>query len=769
MSNVKIILVDGGEGWEKFTPLAIWYAKRARASGGNHGYAQTFVIDGMMFRVLLDDFTGDKVYIQAAPCAPILYNGFIDTYRAWDTYPMGISQRAMEGQEDDENLPRMRNGVWIEGDPTMNGFRHAQSVGGEYPKVHLKPPPANVELLRKYFDWYKPTRFTGLMRRVLQVTFATESWVDILTYKTGPTSPRQFLLDYKWGNSWGVILAPGKDGSSGDHYFLIQILTSEVRWIPAKFCVTKHSVNGKEMFAPRLVSVDSVNAVSLGSLPQYSGTSQFETIGWSFSYTAPEASVVLYDERINENYAMYTSLATMKIEFNGNEPVGVNLSVSKPSRLHCLGGTSIGSVQGLGMGLSGNVCIESFNSRRRGHGYPSRVDAPVGVFYTQDGKRVVARYESWVEEAETVTMPLTRGRVVSDPFLFAAAPIDQPMDGTKTYGSSTASVASAGGIRGEISTRPVSDSMTYFRLGDQQFEGEGILGGDFGVAPFVITSNGYYFWNLRVGCNLVTRHTLVYETGSRATRAMDAVSSFMPFPDDREAFAITCQGVKDSSTKSLSLSWVTAYARTGGDIFYSYGGGYGYGAKKWPNEPRAVKFSYTGDVYGISYEYTNGGVTTAYEPYVDIWSRFIDNGSPTGPNDFVYYIQHAPSISPIPIYRLRELNNNPSKYPYYIYENYISAYIPFASSKSESKSEPFIWTKLVTSTGVYEVDNLQFSAMALSFWDPTKPNQEWMPRMVTSAYNGYMATDAHTGRLVVKIGNKEYNVDKYVYGWIGVV
>jgi len=759
VSNVRIILESGGDKWEKFAPIAMWHAKKARADGHTHGYMRTIVLDGLSLRVVLDDFGGDKVFISPQPCWAIKYNGFVDTFRAWDTYPMGISQRAMEYQEDIENLPRMRNGVWIEGDPMMYGVRMFEPhdyvkdptpltppgmpATGIHPLIGIRQSFEQSELFRKYFYAYRPTRFTGLMRRVLQCTFATDSWSGVLLDKYG-----NFLVNYTWGDSWGVVLAPGKDGSSGDHYFLIWITLGEVHWVPASFCVTTKKINNKEVFAPIITKIERTKAKSLGKI-SYDGTSQFDTVGWAFSYTKPEASVVLFHDRGTLSAPeIYTGVATITINFGNDVPVSVSIKEEKKSRMwHGYGYGSAGVAHTFERDISGEICLSSVFNMFRGGPVPidKNTNSPFGVFYKPNGDKCVLSFGYFSVDAEVRNYPYALGNtvwgingwdvsyknIVYFPVANNADGLLNNGYGTVTYDAYNGTFASCstggGTYRTKQTTATVTDSRTKFE-NYANVEQPGYITFNYSI-DFIRTGapqpySGYEYYMAIV--------IFVSTNGSETRRDAQIFTGCSMVRDDPESFVIASTGVTDYFVSSRSASWYTA--------------------RTYPAQGKRetiIDTNYPQNVFypGLTYDSSNWGYFSPNSPPAP-----ASGGLFIGTNLFWGGNTNQASISTI----LPPGSSLPDP----------------ATTRNGNHFEELL---IIASGGTLRVTNdpTMVSNMVW-FHDPKQENDSYWPVFYQSAFrsednDNYIIRNETTNKYIVRMGGGEYNIERFVNGFIGVV
>lgn len=794
MSNVKLLIVGDADVGLKYAPQGIWAANKMRIDGHGHGEARSFPFGDILLRVILDDYAGDKCYIHTeTSCPSIEYNGFLDTFPSLQAYLMGQPLRAQELQEDIEDLPRERNGEWLEGNPKMYGIRKfpAYDISKDpvpslppgytlksttYPKVSVERQTAD-DGFRNFFAEHKPTKYTGLMRRVLQCTFGTRAWMDALTFKVAPEAPRQFVVNYKFGDSWGVILAPGKDGSLGNHYFLIRITSGEVFWVPASFCVHKVKVGATDVYAPVLKLVQRAGAISLGTI-EYVGASQHEVIGWSFSYTEPKASVVLYDERgADEGHWTYTSLATITVDFESGVPVSV--SFEQEGQKHLWRPSEEASrVHGLGYDVAGNLCVATVKIAGINNPTDKTISAPTYTFYKPDGSQEVIRFCYSESEATTETYspasPLYyRISVFSftvPTYYYDIANITEAI--TSGSGSTTTAAEAhpffvTAAHSTPVSTNTVSDSKTTYSL----FHEEAIntVGGS-------LYNNPRDTLGARVQFGFGTVNVIHYaeykvslfqrKTGTNVTTEVAAHNAAVViFPDDREVVAITYDVTFNVETVSATYSPYTAVHYTSGGRCY-YGTPGGDARDKFcgiPQAPSEYNASCTGAFPGVSFN---------IQPVLRHGISLDSAGISPAPDG--YYSGSFLSYVPGTAFPTDVINIYPDAclFPQYTAAT-VSTYTAFPSIPTSKTGTRTRKALLLTGDGDIDVSSdTNFLDNCLRFWDPQKENQTWIPEVVTSAYqpSDFYTRKHETGKgKIVILGDKEYNAENSLYGFIGVV
>lgn len=177
----------------------------------------------------------------------------------------------------------------------------------------IDPPTATVDysLFKETYQRLHPSRFTGLMRQVVQVTLATSAWRGLAPTTTPIPKPAATPVNYQFGDSWGCI----KNGKL--HHF-IQITGDAVYHVPAEYCAHTEKVNGVDTDVVVLRSADVASRVKIGDIPSGLGGSWDREIGWSFSYDVPEASIVYTSTMYSGSTdRVSVSLLTLSFGFSG--------------------------------------------------------------------------------------------------------------------------------------------------------------------------------------------------------------------------------------------------------------------------------------------------------------------------------------------------------------------------------------------------------------------------------------------------------------------
>lgn len=321
MSNAPQIILNGDAAAAlPYVPFAKQKLAALRALGLRFAN-KVFFINDVEIVIKVNPFQ-DKIFLTATgnACPAIQYDGFLDTWPAQASYTYGQSAY-LAAQQQAQEAP-------VNNIPMMYGMRKFPAPNplvppDKYPKVAV-PQQTDDENFRLFFEQHKPTRYSGIMRKVLQCTFATKSWRDSLTYKTVDNQGTQyhFNLNYQFGDSWGIVLAPGTDGSKGEHYFLIWISMAEVFYVPAKFCV--HTKVGTAN-VPILQAIHRTKAISLGTIPSLGGSSCSQPVGWAFSYTQQKASIVIFGD--DGHSRVTVKLVTIGFNFSSGIPITITVTM----------------------------------------------------------------------------------------------------------------------------------------------------------------------------------------------------------------------------------------------------------------------------------------------------------------------------------------------------------------------------------------------------------------------------------------------------------
>lgn len=277
----RLILLGRIEEAVPYVPQALHVLNRMKQDGLTTGSRATTLEEGVFVRVVLDPMAGDKVYLKVEPCPMVMFDGFIDS----STVP--ISARAI----------------------TAPGAlqAHAQL-------------PVTDDFLRLY-EKFLPSKFTGIMRQVVQCSIQrlAENAINAVDYHGWNTA--SIGVNYKFGDCYGVV-KNNSVTSSKDRYSLVRVTRDKIYRVPAKFCVSIMRLNGVDTDVVQLISTDAANAVQIGAIPNGYGQPWSDEIGWAFSYTKPEASIVL-TSNIMQGKTAYPATALAVIQFGFSSQTGV--------------------------------------------------------------------------------------------------------------------------------------------------------------------------------------------------------------------------------------------------------------------------------------------------------------------------------------------------------------------------------------------------------------------------------------------------------------
>lgn len=306
MSNAPHILLSGN------TDLGLQYVGYAKAKLaalkrlGLPFLSRAFEIDSVEILIKITP-QFDRIFITAT--YPSILSGFLDTFPAvvlkidGNGYPIPRSAWQIGTQDvEEQRIPIPPATVAT---PKMYGLRttaHPETLA-----VTSLPPKEDFKCFRDVFEWFLPSKFTGLMRGVMQIAHSVHRW----------SKRTDVPVDYHFGNCYGVVQNPVTKA-----YYLLRIEVGVAYYIPATFTVSKTGVAPNVQDIINLVSVKNSHAVKIGDIPMDIGASWSTEIGWAFSYTDPEASIVYEGGRYigNQNYI---TAELLKLTFGFDSVTGV--------------------------------------------------------------------------------------------------------------------------------------------------------------------------------------------------------------------------------------------------------------------------------------------------------------------------------------------------------------------------------------------------------------------------------------------------------------
>lgn len=274
-------------------------------------------------RVVLDPYAGDKIYISADE-APVVLNAFVDTYKKVDLKDNGRPkyQYLVDAQNTSEhrvpsvpppvppatNPPislhavRLKatpadlvNTTWLPVEPQTSVTQDEK--GDKLPTF----PNQSTNKWREVFESFLPSKFTGHIRKTMQVAHAEGRWLD----------PLKVEVDYHYGNCFGLVKQNKK-------YYMLWIQDTSVWYVPASISVTTDK-DGNEI--PRLDSMSKTSAVKIKDFA-HDGTSWSTEIGWAFSYDKPEAAIVM-NGSIMQGTSSYQSVSLATLTFTFDVTTGI--------------------------------------------------------------------------------------------------------------------------------------------------------------------------------------------------------------------------------------------------------------------------------------------------------------------------------------------------------------------------------------------------------------------------------------------------------------
>jgi len=482
VSNAKYIIVDGLEGATEYLPVATYFLKVVRKLG-HTSITKTFYVGKAEIRIHLDQYAGDRVYIKAAKCPIVTFSGLLDTFRdkvrppghtpkylidnqlakeyrlprspsapvptaklMYGVRPISATARLVDGLSGDA-VPTITQGVdgdlytvdgttdvyqkelgqWYllpqdPGEPRLTTKLPVEATSAAYYDMYgdpIDPPTADIDYsgFKESYRTLLPSKFTGLMRQVVQATFGSAAWVNFGTTidKNGNNVPARAPVNYTYGDSWGCIKHNKK-------FFFLQITTEAIYYVPAKYC---YSVDKNKHDVVILLSTDVKNKVKLGDIPAGLGGSWGAELGWSFSYTQPEASIVLNSGIIlgtelgTQQTYVTVSLATVQVSFSDSGiPKSATFSATPPqvfyNDLYFMDkatGKGLFHIPQVVAGEMVNITV-NFGPDRLNHAPPIGYVAdkiPVYVYYTKSGMQTCEyTWRKYLAYAETIPTPTTR-------------------------------------------------------------------------------------------------------------------------------------------------------------------------------------------------------------------------------------------------------------------------------------------------------------------------------------------------------------------------
>lgn len=316
---------EQAEGVE-YIPTALTELRRMKAEGLTTANRTVMLSKKASVRIALDPTLGDRVYIHVLRCPTVPFSGFMDTFRLPDAYgdtPSHTTEQAADAQKVAELWTTAFPPATVP-EPKFYGVR-TKTTPGALSHTSLLPldggsPTAKEDSqgnllggfdvtlatskFKRMYERYTPSKFTGLMREVMQCSI--QRLVSVSKTELLP-------IDYKYGSSYGVLKNPTAKGDQ-QKYFLFLITQNSVYYVPAEFCISSALVNGVATDVIQLISVSNENAKKIGDIPIDIEGSWSNELGWAYSYTTPVASMVCVGGELQEGH-MYKTVELCHISF----------------------------------------------------------------------------------------------------------------------------------------------------------------------------------------------------------------------------------------------------------------------------------------------------------------------------------------------------------------------------------------------------------------------------------------------------------------------
>jgi len=277
---------------------------------------KVYVLDDVEIRIKINP-SGDKIFILAPE--PTYLSGFLDTYPilppqksdiSGDPIPYTPFQIGTQTVAEERYLIPPATTIT----PKMSFFRRVKTPGTKsllLTELPVEPgapiPDQSTNRFREVFERFLPSKFTGLMRGVMQIAHATFKWTNI----------SQVKVDYHFGNCYGIVQNPATKA-----YYLLRITTDSVYYIPASFKISSTGDAPNTQDVIQLISLNSAEAVRIYTILPGMGTSWSNEIGWAFSYTSAEASIV-YQSSTFVGSQNYTTAELLTLTFGFDLTTGI--------------------------------------------------------------------------------------------------------------------------------------------------------------------------------------------------------------------------------------------------------------------------------------------------------------------------------------------------------------------------------------------------------------------------------------------------------------
>lgn len=845
MSSAKfIILGDMRQGTEAL-PTAVYFLKMARKDG-NRSLNKTFFFGEIKIRVVLDPHAGDKVYIEPPDCGNIGVSGFLDTYKSKkDTIPAtpryliedqlakeyrvprsGMSQiptaklmygvrpinpeanlvSALSGgtaptntdgedgdlymRTDSDQLYQKEDGVWYElvqntpENPFLTTALPVEATIQEMSEEGVTQYSVATSLFKTTYEKLRPTFFTGIMRQIMQVTFATPSWRGFAPVGDKPAlSP----VDYKAGNSWGCI-------KHGKRYHMVQITSGIVYSVPADLCVRQFKDStGKTKDAITLKSVNVDKKVRIGDITPGLGTSWDQEIGWAFSYTKPEAAIVFNTTKfVGAEEFVATRLLTLTFGFDDKGVLdSATLDATDPEVFwvheytndrYQSGKGLFNIITDLGPELGGlqNVSVD-FGAQYAGQNIPGYKanDIPIYVYYTEDGQKLCTYNFSKTDatsssvsalptENFTLKQPDCAWGYVDVPVTDYSAVLSQGAVGSwstgasVTYGFSCAGsyIFEGSGAKNDSysmwtweyeygDVAALVESCWEYQMWYQAYDGNGQPVNN----PYLIGPYGThrFYYNGRKGMR--GRDTITNSTGGSVVTCVLTLSTL-----DRECVLISNSAYTYPITRSTTSN-TYVYSTIETNIHVGSGS---YGATSIGS---VVPIDYTVNNWGVvGIEcYKLRGASTPYRTGLAQWpgrrlvTQLLIEPSPTAAHYHDVYRQDGSTIGP-GCWGATAKATTTTQY---------AVYGPPDTDSTTSTAATGVWSNKIYGHGA-PIDMSLANVSVIYQLHPKTPMVFWFTQAAYNPSNYATHGAGMNSAAVVKINNTTYDVKNQLFGWIGV-
>jgi hypothetical protein len=324
-NQVKLFLLGDATRGLQYVPFAKSYLKRLHALGLDYANKALEIAD-VEILIKISPFV-DKIFINA-PATSYL-SCFLDTYPILPPQkldgngnPIPYTPFQIGTQTIDELRYVIPPATTI--NPKMSFIRKVATPAIKDLTVHLPVEPGgpipdqSLIRFREVYEKFLPSKFTGLMRGVMQIFFSYSQ----------PTKLSQVHVDYHFGNCYGVVKNP-----TTKTYHLVKITADSVYYIPASFGTGTHGISPAIQDILQLMDLDNTKAVKIGTLPTDIGKSWSDELGWAFSYMDPEASIVYESSTMQGNQSYVTAellLLTFGFDVNTGLPNSAMLTRGTP-------------------------------------------------------------------------------------------------------------------------------------------------------------------------------------------------------------------------------------------------------------------------------------------------------------------------------------------------------------------------------------------------------------------------------------------------------